>query len=161
MAEFTPIETQEAFDELVKGRISRLTAKHEKEIAERFGDYDQLKAAAEAAAAKESDYEARLKEAHDALEKANAEAKGHASAIAERDAKIAELTLASNRVQIAAAAGIPLEFADRLTGKTVEELQADAEKLVAMFHRGAPGRKFEQPTGEDFYRALVRGVRKN
>lgn len=67
---FEPIETQEDLDRIISARLTR--------ERERFADYDDLKAAAEAGA----------------------------EAIAERDALRGELT-AARRESIAAAAGIP------------------------------------------------------
>ena len=40
MAEFTPIETQEQFDAMVKDRIARA----ERAAAEKYSDYDAMKA---------------------------------------------------------------------------------------------------------------------
>lgn len=115
---FTPIETQEAFDEAIKSRIERATQKAAAEAAKKFEGYispDDL-------TAKTAD-----------LTKEIESLKGQ---LGERDKSIADLTsenenykLKHERTKAAAAHGIPLDLADRLSGSTAEELAADAEKL--------------------------------
>ena len=116
---FTPIETQEAFDEAIKARIERATQKATAEAAKKFEGY----ISPEDLAAK--------------TEGLNKEIETLKGQLGEKDKSIAELTTAnkshelnSARMKSAVAHGIPLDLADRLTGSTTEEIEADAEKLA-------------------------------
>ncbi|MDR2372924.1 MAG: DUF4355 domain-containing protein, partial [Bifidobacteriaceae bacterium] len=116
--------SQEELDRIISERLARERAK--------FGDYEDLKAKA---AKWEEAEDAAKSEAQRAIERAEkAEA-----ALKDREAKDA---LAALRAEVAAAkaeAGLPAGAADLLAGSTREELEASADKLVAVF--GAGGRK--------------------
>lgn len=123
--EFTPITSQEQFDNAIKERIGRLNEKHSKEMSEalaKYSDYEELKNASKNV----SEYEKQIKE------------------LTERgdifESKIKELTtenegykLKAMKQAIALDAGIPFEMAERLNGANEEELKADAEKLKPLF----------------------------
>lgn len=125
---FTPIETQEAFDEAIKSRIERATQKAAVDTAKKFEGYispDDL-------TAKTAD-----------LTKEIETLKGQ---LGERDKNIADLTsenesykLNEERTKAAVTYGIPLDLADRLSGSTAEELAEDAKKLSQFLKpAGAP-----------------------
>lgn len=66
--EFTPITTQEQFDQAIKGRIERAQAK----AAERFADYDELKAKADEYDRAQEASKRELQKAQDKAAKAEA-----------------------------------------------------------------------------------------
>lgn len=110
MAEFTPIETQEAFDAAIKDRIER------------------AKKSAAADAAKQ--YEGWI---------SPEDAKKSADRIAELTQQVADLTakntaaeLGALRTRIAHETGLPFELAERLRGEDEKSLRADAEALVQL-----------------------------
>ena len=115
--EFEPITSQEQFDQAIKARIERAQAK----AAEKFADYDELKAKAakfdEAEAAQMSD-----------LEKAKKEVEELKAAAAKRDeaARVRDL-----RAKVSKATGVP---ADLISGSDEESMTAFA-KSVAEFAR--------------------------
>lgn len=76
---------------------------------------------------------AALRESYEALKGERDEARKAAeAAAAERDA----LKLTNERFAVAAAAGLPPVWADRLKGTTREELEADAKALAEMLPKG-------------------------
>lgn len=107
MAEFTPIETQEAFDAAIKDRIER------------------AKKSAAADAAKQ--YEGWIKP-EDAQKSANQIA-ALTKQVAELTAKNQAAELSALRTRIAHETGLPFELADRLHGDDEKALRADAEAL--------------------------------
>lgn len=103
--EFEAITSQEDFDKAIQARIARERNK--------FADYGELKAKAE-----------KLTK----IEEANkTEAQKQQEALAEAQAKLAELTTAKTRAEVAAAKGVPAEL---LSGSTQEELEASADALI-------------------------------
>lgn len=110
MADFTPIETQEAFDAAIKDRIER------------------AKKSAAADAAKQ--FEGWIKPE---------DAQKSADRIAELTQQVADLTakntaaeLGALRTKIAHETGLPYELADRLRGDDEKALRADAETLIQL-----------------------------
>ena len=127
MAEFTPITSQEDFDAAIAARLQRERASAVKPYA----DYDTIKNNLATAT----------------------------KTLAERDATIADLTgqLKSSRsdlakTRVALAKGLPAELAGRLTGETDEELQKDADTLLALIGRHNPSSaepsKATEPAGK-------------
>ena len=129
MAEFTVIETQEQLDAVIGDRIKR----ERETLAKKYEGWKSPKDMEGITAA----HAEELKKAQDAL--AEAERKS-----AEKDTQIAEgakykTDLAKTR--IALAAGLKMEYADRLRGETAEEWETDAKILAKDFaaaHRTAP-----------------------
>lgn len=109
MADFTPINTQEEFEERLKGRLDR----ERKKFEEKYSDYDDVKAKLDAANGQIE----TLKTSHD--EEVNG-----------LNAKIKSYEMKDLRRKIAHEAGIPYELADRLTGDDEESMKADAEMLA-------------------------------
>ena len=120
--EFKPIETQEQLDQVIKGRIERAQAK----AAERFADYDELKAKAE-------EYDRAKEAAKTELERANERIKALEDAAKER-AEADERRSLLDRVS--QATGVP---ANLLSGSTEEELTASADAVNAFVEQRAPG----------------------
>jgi septal ring factor EnvC (AmiA/AmiB activator) len=119
---FAPIESQEDFDKRIQERIARERAK--------FGDYDDLKKAAERLAAIEDRDKSEL-------DKANERA-----AAAERKAQEAEERVAAKDREVlvervSAAKKVPAKY---LSGSTVEELEASADGFLADIQAIVPDR---------------------
>jgi hypothetical protein len=113
---FTPIESQEDLDKLIGRRIYEERAK--------FANYDELKAAADELAeirkAGETDLE-RVTGERDTF-KTSADT----------------LTAENARLKVALEKKLPADLIDRLRGNTVEELSADADKLLELVKPAVP-----------------------
>ena len=82
--EFTPITSQEALDAVLKDRLNRQKEKHVREMSEmadKYKDYDVLKA-------QNDEYAQQITSLNSALEESTQKVAGYDSQIAERDAKI-------------------------------------------------------------------------
>lgn len=126
MSEFTPITTQEAFDDAIKERLRRQGDKHAAEVAElteKLNAYEAEKGAIEADKNRIASLENELNEAKNKIA-------GFDSVIAEKDATIKKHETHALKTKICAEFNIPSGLVDRLTGETEEELRADAETLV-------------------------------
>jgi hypothetical protein len=99
--------TQADVDRIISDRLAR--------EREKYADYEQVKAKAQAADASKSDLQ-KLADRLDAAEKRAAEAEATAL-----------------RSEVAAAKGLTAAQAKRLTGKTKAELEADADDLLEAF----------------------------
>ena len=123
MGEFRPINTQEELDAVLGERLRRERESHQKKLEESGW---LSKEAAERA----------LKELNDKVKALESSAAATQKVLEEKDEKIAEgekyrADLAKTR--IASAAGLKLEYADRLRGDTEEEWKEDAEILAKDF----------------------------
>lgn len=139
MADFTPITTQEEFDAAIKDRLTRDREAQAKKTAEKYADYDDLKA-------KTADYEKQIADYTEKL-------KG----IEEKDKKIAELEssvkkyeTSALRTRIAHETGLDYSLASRLTGESEEEIRADAKSLseaIGKMKTSAAPAKSTEPAG--------------
>lgn len=119
MAEFTPITTQEQFNEAIRERLERERAK--------FSDYETLKGkAAQFDQLNAKDYPKQLEDLQKQLETA----KGDKSRADAAEAKLLKISVAQKK-------GIPVELAERLTGSTEEELAKDAENFSGFLRPAA------------------------
>jgi len=121
MAEFTVIETQEQLNAIIGDRIRRAEETAAKRYEGWFSPEDVQKLT--------DDFNAKIKSFEDAAARTQQE-------MAEKDAKIAEgATYRTDleKTRIALAAGLKVEYADRLRGETAEEWEADAEALAKDF----------------------------
>lgn len=112
---FTPITSQEQLNAVIQRRIERAEAK----AAERFADYDELKAKAERF---DEAQEAGKTELQRALDKA-AKAEARLKAL-ERDRQVAQW-----RAQVAKETGVP---SDALRGDTLDDIRAQAEAIAPL-----------------------------
>lgn len=122
MGDFNPINSQEELDAIIKNRIER----ERKTTAEKYADYEDLKNAS-------ANYESKLAEMAKALEEANATIAGHSAVVEELNTKITGYETKATKIRIAKEAGLDIDFADRITGATDEEMKADAELLAKAF----------------------------
>lgn len=113
--EFEPITTQEQFDQAIKARIERAQAK----VAERFADYDELKAKAE-------EYDRAREASKTELQRAQDKA-------AKAEAELRELKDAQERSKAVSAAasshGVPAELLSRMAGDPDENAELLAKSL--------------------------------
>lgn len=121
MADFTPINTQEEFDERIKERIARA----EKKAREEFAGYmsaDDVKALK---ASHASEIE-KLKASHaDALKKYE----GYDEKFASQQTRIHELETSALKTKIAMAKKLPMDAVDFLQGDDEKSITESAEKL--------------------------------
>ena len=120
--EFTPIETQEQFDAMVKDRVERAKKSAAKEFETQLKDLEQLK---ESVTAKETEI-GTLKAKITDLE---AEKKTNGESYQSMQKELSQVKLSALKQRIAIDAGIPLEMADRLNGEDEESIKEDAEKV--------------------------------
>lgn len=116
MAEFTPINTQDEFDERIKERLER----ERRTTAEKYNDYEEIKK-------KNEEYEAKIGELNDSLSEANGKVKEHEETISGLNGKVKKYESDSVKTRIAHEAGIPYELASKLSGETEDEIRKDAE----------------------------------
>ena len=159
MADFTPINTQEEFDAAIKERLKRDREAQAKKYDGWVSPEDQQKRA--------SEYEKQIK----ALQDAAAESE---KVLAEKDAKISEgakYRTDLEKTRIALAAGLKIEYADRLMGENADEWKKDAETLAKDFaaaHRTAPlgspegapagGKQDKRAAENAAYRSMLNGI---
>lgn len=126
---FTPIETEEAFNEAIKDRIARERAKYADydAVKQKAAQYDDL--ISQKWEEKAKGYEADLTKEQQA--KAAAEAD---KAKEKARADLAEKAL--SRYKIAAKYKLPSELADRIQGDTDKEMETDAEGLAKLVGAG-------------------------
>jgi len=119
--EFEPITSQEALDKLIGARINK--------VKSQFADYDALKE-------KASKYDEAEQASKSEIEK---EREARLAAEQERDS----LLLATARAEVALAKGLTPTQAKRLVGSTKEELEADADELLADLKPTKDDKKFD------------------
>lgn len=120
MSDFTPITTQEAFDEAVRVRIERA----QKAVREEYGDYEAIKS-------KNADFLSQI-------ETLKNEKGSFQQQIADLTAKIKGYENDSVKTEKALEYGLPYEFRTRLKGDTVEEIEADAKALAQLIGKQNP-----------------------
>ena len=118
--EFTPIETQEQFDAMVKDRVERAKSAGAKDARKEFEtqlkDLEQLK---ESVTAKDTEI-GTLKAKITDLE---AEKKTSGESFNSMQKELSQEKLSALKQRIAIDAGIPLEMADRLNGEDEESIK--------------------------------------
>lgn len=139
MAEFKAITTQEEFDAAIKDRLAREVAK--------YADYDALKAAQkELTELKEKKLEEKLATLQADFDKAKTSLADHDKIVSELTSRATAAEHKLKQREIAHAAGIPVELAERINGATEEEMTKDAE-LLAKFAKGGAGLPPFNPEG--------------
>lgn len=113
MADFTVIETQEQLDKVIGERIKRA----EKQAAEKYADYDDLKK-----------QNAQLTE----------QVQKHKATVDELNAKVHQYETASVKTKVALEMGLPYQMASRLTGNDEKSIRADAEAMVRLIGNNRP-----------------------
>lgn len=110
---------------LEKEVIDQIMKEHGKAIqSAKPQDYDEIKEENE-----------QLKQRIGELEGTVEELKGYKDQLTEKDNLIKEYELKNVKYRIAVEAGIPLALADRLSGKSEEEIKKDAESLASFINQ--------------------------
>lgn len=124
MADFTPINTQEEFDQRIQERLSRERATIEK----KYEDYEQIKKDRDSFSSQIEDFQKTAKENADKITTLETQ-------LTEANQKAAGFELENLRTQVAIDKKLPMELRGRLNGKTKEELEKDADILAGVFRR--------------------------
>ena len=152
MSEFTPIETQEAFDKAIQKRL----AQKDRELADQYKDY----LSPDDVAALKADYEKQIREAGEAVKAAEGKVKEKLDTVSEltKRAEAAEASLLKNK--IAYENRLPLELANRLVGSNEEELKKDAETLASLIKPSntPPLHTGEHPVGSSTGNQMTAGM---
>ena len=127
MADFTPIETQEQFDAMIKDRIARV----EKSAAEKYSDYDAIKAQNQELANQIAQLTEQLRQQTETID-------GNKSIVEDLTAKVHGYETASVKTKIALELGIPYQMADRLSGNDEEEIREDAKSMIGFINSSKP-----------------------
>jgi len=110
---------------LDKEIIDQIMKEHGKAIqSAKPQDYDEIKEENE-----------QLKQRIGELEGTVEELKGYKDQLTEKDNLIKEYELKNVKYRIAVETGIPLALADRLSGKSEEEIKKDAESLASFINQ--------------------------
>lgn len=120
--EFSPITSQDQFNEVFNKRWAREQAK----IHEQYKGFDELKAKAEQFDQLESANQTEL-------QRLQTEREAAMQKVAENEARAAAAEQAAMRQRVAIEEGLPPKFASRLTGETEDELRADAKETFGEF----------------------------
>lgn len=119
--DFEPIVSQEDFEKRIGARLARESKK--------YADYSDLKAKA----SKLDELEAQAAEANKSWEERY---KSLETTVAQKDLEIL-------RIQVASVKGVP---ANRINGKTREELEADADELLSLISKQKEAEKPKLPS---------------
>ena len=120
MAEFTVIETQEQLDKIIGERVKRA----EKQAAEKYADYDDLKK--------------QIAHLTEQLQKQKETIDGHKAIVDGLNAKIHDYETASVKTRVALEMGLPYQMASRLTGDDEKAIKADAEAMAKLIGNTKP-----------------------
>ena len=120
--EFKVIETQEAFDAAIKGRLERNTKSVTEEVTKKFEGWISPEDA---------------KKTTEQIAALNKELEAGKATIAELTAKNTAYEISSVKMKIAREFGLPDEMAERLAGSSEEEFKKDAENLSKLFAKPA------------------------
>lgn len=112
--EFTPITTQEEFNNAIMSRLNREKAK--------YADYDEMKT-------KIADYEKQIGDLNNALTSANEKIANHENDVAERDAKIHDFETGSIKTRVAHEMGLSFDAIEFLKGDDEDSIRQSAEVL--------------------------------
>ena len=110
MADFTPIETQEQLDSIIRDRIDRAKKSAREEAEAKYSDYDELKTSYESLTQQVTDLTNQLTEAGTKAESSNAE-------MDELKAKVAKYEIDSVKTEVAAKMGLGFDALQFLQGE--------------------------------------------
>ena len=137
MADFKVIETQEQLDDIIKDRIARAEAK----AAEKYADYDELKAKAE-------DKDKQIAALSSKLEEQSNKKGEYDKQIADLNAKVKEYEAGAVKTRIAHEVGLPYELAKKLEGDTEEAIRADAQSMAKLIKPAAAPIGSNEPSAQ-------------
>lgn len=136
---FTPITTQEEFDNAIKDRLKRETEKYKEYVSP--DDLEKIK----------GDHKKEIDDLNGKIDDANKKLKDKDGDIAERDAKIKKYETDSVKMRIAREAGLPDDAVDYLKGEDADSIKKSAESLKAIIGTkpAAPLRDTEGGSSDD------------
>ena len=156
MAEgFTPITTQEQFDQAIGERLKRKEA----EVRKEYADYDTQKQTI-------TEKESKITELEKTITELNGKISGYEQTIGEKDAKIKGYETDSVKTRIAREMGLSFDAVDLLTGDNEEAIKKSATTLKAFVDSAkGPAPSFE-PNGEGSgsgkdagYKNMIKGLK--
>lgn len=118
--EFTPITTQEQFDQAIGERLKRKEA----EVRKEYADYDTQKQTI-------TEKESKITELEQKITDFTGRISGYEQTIGEKDAKIKGYETDSVKTRIAREMGLSFEAVDLLTGEDEEAIKKSATTLKA------------------------------
>lgn len=127
MSDFKPIESQEQFDAMIKGRLEQA----ERSFIEKYGNSEELKAQL-------GEKDGKIAELSKQLEEATKKIEGHKAEVDGLNAKVLQYETDSVKTRIAHEEGLPYEMASRLAGDNEEAIRADAKTLASMMKKSSP-----------------------
>ena len=122
---FTPIETQEQLDAVIKDRVARAEKSATEKTEEKYKDYispEDFEAKTKELTDKNTELGNSLKNAEEERDKAKNDLTG-------LESKVKAYETASVKSRIAHELGIPYELANKLSGETEDEIRKDAEAM--------------------------------
>lgn len=125
--DFKPIETQEQFDAMVRDRLARA----ERAAAEKYSDYDAVKAQNEDLAKQIAQLTNQIQQQSETID-------GNKTVVENLTAKVQAYETASVKTKIALELGLPYQMAERLSGTDEETIRKDAETLVKLIGTQKP-----------------------
>lgn len=150
MSDFKVIETQEELNKVIQDRVARA----EKAAAEKYADYDDLKA-------QNADKDKQIAALSEKLQQQSDKGTEYDSKIAELTNKVHEYETASVKTRIAHEVGLPYELAKKLEGETEEDIRADAQSMAKLIKPAAapigsnePSAQAANPTDAAFMQML-------
>ena len=127
MAEFTPINTQEEFDAMIKSRLEREATK----VRSEYADYESIKNTLAEKTKKVEELTGKIGE----LENQKADL----------SSKLSASETGSAKTRIAYEMGLPYELSTRLNGGTEDEIRKDAESLKQLIRQNQPAQPVFTP----------------
>lgn len=134
MSEFKPIESQEQFDAMIKGRLEQA----ERSFIEKYGNSEELKEQL-------GEKDGKIAELAKQLEEATKKMEGHKAEVDGLNAKVLKYETDSVKTRIAHEEGVPYEMALRLAGDNEEAIRADAKAIANMLKKASPAQPSFNP----------------
>ena len=151
--EFTPIESQEQFDAMVKDRVERAKKSAQKEFETQLKDLESIKT-------QMAEKENELTELRQKITDLNGEKKTNEESYQSMLKELSTVKLDALKQKIAIEEGIPLEMANRLNGDDDESIRNDAKTIKGFMGsktlpRSANNDDAPMDTAEAGYRAMA------
>lgn len=128
---FEDIKTQEDFDNAIQSAVTEATAG--------FSDYDELKGSLSVMTTENTDLKSQFENLREQLSEKD-------GLLTSAQAELKKIEIGRTKERIAIDHGLPLNIANRITGETLEEMQADAKELAKFFKQKAPTIDNETPS---------------
>ena len=156
---FEEIKTEEQFNTIIQDRLRRDREARQKEIKEKYGDLDALKAENDRLKTLESENTSLKSQAEELKKAAEADKTKYAgleTQLTELQGKVKGYEADALKARVAQEKGLPYGLAGRLRGETEEELRKDADSLRGYFSTGSPMGSTEPAGGGDANAAAMK-----